>query len=193
MKTLKNLLLLLAFVAAVGLGWLYGGGFNAAADAPHSKLVYWLFETARQRSIDVRSSDIPVPPLDDLQKIAAGAAEYSEMCEGCHRAPGKKSDEEFLGGLYPRPPDLTQPSGISAAAVFWAIKHGIKMSAMPAWGLSHDDATLWTLVAFVRKLPTLSAAQYAELTTHAAEGHAAAHDAAPSSDSSTEAQHHAAD
>src|SRR5882757_3799771 len=137
MKTLKSVVLLLMIAAALGLGWLYGGGFNAAADAPHSKLAYWLLDTARERSIEVRSRGISTPPLDDPQKIAAGAAEYSEMCEGCHLAPGKKADEEFLGGLYPRPPDLTRQIEPNAAEVFWVVKHGIKMSAMPAWGLSH--------------------------------------------------------
>jgi len=177
MKTLKSLFLLLLIAAALGFGWLYGGGFNAAADAPHSKPVYWLFATARKQSIKVRASDISVPPLDDPQKIAAGAAEYSEMCEGCHLAPGKKADEDFLGGLYPRPPQLIKPVKANAAELFWIIKHGIKMSAMPAWGLSHDDATLWNIVAFVQKLPSLDAEQYAALTAHAAQTHAEEHPA----------------
>jgi hypothetical protein len=46
---------------------------------------------------------------------------------------------------------------------FWAIKHGIKMSAMPAWGVSHDDATIWSMVAFLQKLPDMSPAQYKDI------------------------------
>ena len=37
------------------------------------------------------------------------------------------------------------------------------MTAMPAWGVSHDDATLWDMVAFLRAMPTMSAAQYEQL------------------------------
>jgi hypothetical protein len=33
---------------------------------------------------------------------------------------------------------------------------GIKMTGMPAWGVTHDDELLWDVVAFVRKLPELT-------------------------------------
>jgi hypothetical protein len=44
--------------------------------------------------------------------------------------------------------------------MFWTIKHGIKMSAIPAWGKSHDDEAIWNMVAFVRKAPGMSAPDY---------------------------------
>ena len=47
---------------------------------------------------------------------------------------------------------------------FWIIKHGIKMTAMPAWSKTHTDAQLWDLVAFLDKLPKMTPAQYAEAT-----------------------------
>ena len=47
------------------------------------------------------------------------------------------------------------------------IKHGIKMSAMPAWGSSHDDATIWSMVAFLQKLPDLSPTQYKDIVARA--------------------------
>ncbi len=45
------------------------------------------------------------------------------------------------------------------------------MSAMPAWGVTHDDPTLWSIVAFLRKLPTLTPEQYAEMTENAESAH----------------------
>jgi hypothetical protein len=47
------------------------------------------------------------------------------------------------------------------------IKHGIKMSAMPAWGPSHDDATIWSMVAFLQKLPEMTPAQYKAMVAKA--------------------------
>jgi mono/diheme cytochrome c family protein len=38
---------------------------------------------------------------------------------------------------------------------------------MPAWGRTHDDAKIWDIVAFVRLLPRMSAAQYRALTAAA--------------------------
>jgi mono/diheme cytochrome c family protein len=85
------------------------------------------------------------------------------MCAGCHGAPGH---QRFLGAAYmnPAPPDLTKgPSDLSPAEMFWVIKHGIRMTGMPAWGPTHPNARLWELVAFLRRLPMLSPADYGRL------------------------------
>jgi len=42
-----------------------------------------------------------------------------------------------------------------ASAVTW-----IKMSAMPAWGKSLDDAAIWDIVSFVRKMPGMTPEAY---------------------------------
>ncbi|MCZ7594211.1 MAG: cytochrome c [Hyphomicrobium sp.] len=34
------------------------------------------------------------------------------------------------------------------------------MTGMPAFGPTHDDQTLWNIVAFVRQLPNMTADQY---------------------------------
>ena len=85
------------------------------------------------------------------------------MCTGCHLAPGV-GDNEMRQGLYPQPPNLSQPRDRSPAQSFWIIKHGLKMSGMPAWGVTHDDEAIWGLVAFLQQLPTMDAADYAALT-----------------------------
>lgn len=176
MKTLITILFTIFAVAAAGLTYVYTGAFNAAADQPHSAPVHWLAETARERSIAVRSKGIAVPNLDDPRLIAEGASEYSQMCAGCHLAPGV-ADNEMRPGLYPPAPELAKQQRISgdataaAARQFWIVKHGIKMSAMPAWGVTHDDASIWSIVAFVRKLNTLTPAQYADMTQNAESAH----------------------
>ena len=45
------------------------------------------------------------------------------------------------------------------------------MSAMPAWGRTHSDEMIWDMVAFVRKLPTQSPAQYQQAVKSAPEDH----------------------
>ena len=66
-------------------------------------------------------------------------------------------------GLYPHPPNLAQEAPREPREAFWTIKHGIKMSAMPAWGTTLDDVGIWDLVAFVEKLPQLSPDSYQQL------------------------------
>src|SRR3954454_3029364 len=162
MKVLSILLLLVVLAIAGAAILIYRGWFEIAADVPHSIIVFNLMETARNRAITVRAKNIDVPALDKPKLIAKGARDYSEMCTGCHLAPGNK-ESELRDGLYPQPPDLTQRVKATPAEMFWVIKHGIKMSAMPAWGVTHDDARIWDMVAFIKKLPDLTPAQYQAL------------------------------
>ena len=158
-------------VVVVGLfAFISLGAYNIAADAPHSRLVQDLIEYARERSIEVRAAGIEVPNLDDPKRIAAGGAEYAEMCSSCHLAPGMERTE-ISQGLYPRAPELSRGIDLSAAEEFWVVKHGIKLTGMPAWGTTHDDELLWDVVAFLQKLPTLSAAEYQAIVKSAPESH----------------------
>jgi mono/diheme cytochrome c family protein len=157
-------LLVLVGVAAVGI---YAGLYNFAADVPHTQPVHWLFETVRDRSIAVRARDVVVPnDLNDPNRISRGAGQYADMCSGCHLAPGMKRTE-ISRGLYPRAPALRRKTDLTAAEQFWIVKHGVKMTGMPAWGVTHEDELLWDVVAFVRKLPELTPDRYETLVKNA--------------------------
>ena len=159
-------LLVTAGCIAAGLGiFVYSGLYNIGADDHHSKLVFAILQTLRDRSIEFRSAELRVPNLDDPALILEGAGQYAAMCTQCHLAPGI-DDSEVRVGMYPQPPDLSQDH-IDPRAAFWVIKHGIKMSAMPAWGGSHDDPTIWSMVAFLRKLPEMSAEEYKSIVARA--------------------------
>lgn len=146
----------------VGLSlFVYSGAYNVAADEPHWPLTHQLLQTIRDRSIASRSAGIALPNLADRDLIALGAEHYREMCTGCHLAPGI-DNTEMRAGLYPLPPSLAKISR-RPQEQFWIIKHGLKMSGMPAWGTTHDDQAIWGLVAFLRQLPSLDAAEYAAL------------------------------
>lgn len=172
MQTLKITLITLAALLVVGLGLIYAGAFNVAADDPHWGITYRLMETTRERSVATRANSVPAPPaLDDPQLIAMGAEHYAEMCTGCHLAPEMR-ETEMRAGLYPKPPNLVEHDmHRSPQETFWIIKHGLKMTGMPAWGATHDDQSIWGLVAFVRKLPELSPDAYRELVAQAGGGH----------------------
>jgi mono/diheme cytochrome c family protein len=160
------------FLAAmvVGAFGIYGG-YNVAADEPHSAVVLWLANTTRMHSIASHAQGIALPiSFVSDQQVRAGAAEYAEMCSSCHLAPGGDRSEISLG-LYPRAPELMKGSSLTPGEEFWVIKHGIKMTGMPAWGATHSDKIIWSIVAFLQKLPSLSPEQYKALTKDAAEEH----------------------
>jgi mono/diheme cytochrome c family protein len=150
-------------VVAAATVWTYAGFYNIAADIPHSQPVYWLLEAVSHRSIAVRAADVIVPnDLNDANRILRGAGQYVAMCSHCHLAPGMKRTE-ISRGLYPRAPELRRGSDLSTAEQFWVVKHGIKMTGMPAWGVTHDDDMIWDIMAFVRQLPELTHEQYETL------------------------------
>jgi hypothetical protein len=99
---------LAALVVAGFLGiFVYIGVYDIGADAPHSRPVYWVLERLRDRSIAVRAAGVSAPPdLNDPNRVAAGAGLYSEMCSGCHLAPGMERTE-ISQGLYPPAPELS--------------------------------------------------------------------------------------
>jgi mono/diheme cytochrome c family protein len=166
----KALLIFLTLSLLAGAAFIYSGLFDPAADAPHSRPVYWVMENLRHRGIETRVSDIQVPDLSDAALIRAGAGNYDAMCAGCHLKPGL-ADSEMHRGLYPKPPALaTMARPTRPDHAFWIVKHGIKASGMPAWGKSMDDQTIWGMVAFLQNLPNLTPEAYHEAVEQS-EGH----------------------
>ncbi len=166
---MRHWLLPTASLSAVALfgatAFVLSGSYNIGADAPHWTLTYNILRLARMRSIEAHSKDIALPDLNSPGLVLKGAGQYSAMCVTCHLAPGVK-DSELAPGLYPEPPELAK-SKLDPRSAFWVIKHGLKMSAMPAWGKTHDDETIWSLVAFVTKLPNMSPQEYKRMVAEA--------------------------
>jgi len=142
--------------------FVYSGVYDVGADRPHTALVQALLNVARERSIERHAENIQVPPLDDPKRVHEGAEHYSAMCVDCHLAPGI-TVSEIRAGLLPPPPNLSQQP-LDPREAFWAIKHGIKATGMPAWGQTHDDEEIWNIVSFVHQLPHMTPAQYRAIT-----------------------------
>ncbi len=184
MKILVKALALMAVAGSAGLAFLYSGVYPIGADVPHNPLTYWALETLRDNAIDSASRTLVLPEdLASPDQVLAGRPDYNEMGAGCHLRPGK-AESDLSIGLYPQPPNLTVPhdrhtkrqnnEGTSELALrqFWVIKHGIKVSGMPAWGETHDDQRIWAMLAFLRQLPRLDPAQYQILTARGGDSEA---------------------
>lgn len=162
---------LIALAAGAGLITIYTGAYNVAASDDHTPLVRWAFEKTLHNSVERQADGIAVPALT-ADMARAGASHYKAMCQHCHAGPGVDR-AEWAQGLLPMPPLMTKAAKEwQPNQVFWIVKHGLKMSGMPAFGDTHDDRTLWNIVAFVKALPDKSPGQYASVGN---EGH---HDAA---------------
>lgn len=161
MRIMIAVLLLIVAALAGAAVVACSGWYDVSARTPHTTPMAWFLSTTAHNSIERRAAAIELPALEDESLIRAGISDYEAMCFECHGAPGK--ERGAVGkGLNPQPPDLADAAGhMSAAELFWVTKNGIRMTGMPAWGETHDDAALWPVVAFlVHRLPELDAEDY---------------------------------
>ncbi len=169
-----------AAIGAVGMCLLLGlvalivietGAYDVAADERHETPVGWALATTMRNSVELRAGDIESPGFTPAM-VAAGAREYKAMCQHCHGGVGA-GRAGWAEGMRPKPPALARAADQwRSREIFWIVNHGIKMTGMPAFGGSHDEATLWNIAAFVDALPTMSAEQYAAYSAeHGGEGH----------------------
>jgi mono/diheme cytochrome c family protein len=163
----RHLILAIAVLAIVAslviVGFVWSGIYDAGADSIHSRPVYSMLQTLRERSITAHAGKLQPPAnLNDMALIRQGAGNYDAMCTGCHLGPGIEPTE-LSRGLYPAPPNLSKAGEFVPSHHFWVIKHGIKASGMPAWGKSMGDEYIWGIVAFLQQLPKLDAARYRAL------------------------------
>ncbi len=166
MKRWLSSFLVLVLIAVIGIVvFVSSGMYRIGAATPHWPLTESLLHTLRERSIERHAQGVAVPPLDERQMVLKGAAAYDEMCVVCHLAPGMQPTPVHTG-LYPQPPKLAE-HGIEPKTAFWVVKHGIKMTGMPAWGETHGDEELWNIVAFLDKLPEMSPQEYQDIVAQA--------------------------
>ena len=146
---------------------IYTGVVSVAATEPHHPFVRWLLQTAKVYSVQ-HHADLRVKPpdLNGPSLIQEGYQHYQETCAACHGAPGIPPSDVGKG-LRPQPPELAKAAyPWSDAELFWIIGNGIKMTGMPAFGPAHSNEELWAMVAFVRKLPKMTAEEYQSFANH---------------------------
>ena len=152
---------LMAVAAATGVV-LVLGGYNVAATSQHTAPVFALLEFASQRSIALRARFVGPPPA--APSLERGLRIYAANCVPCHGAPGV-APEPFALGLTPAAENLVlKARERTREELYWTIRHGLKMTGMPAWEFRLDDADLWNVAAFVHELARWSPADWRERT-----------------------------
>jgi mono/diheme cytochrome c family protein len=161
MKYLVGAVAVIALLIVGYLIFIYSGVYNISAMIHHDKLTNWMMNTVRENSIKHNADeDIKMSDLTDTSLIRMGFVHFREMCVGCHGGPGIEQGE-IAKGLYPNPPMLSKVTkDWTPRQLFWITKNGLKMTGMPAFGITHTDDMIWAIVAFTKKLPTLTKEQY---------------------------------
>jgi mono/diheme cytochrome c family protein len=189
---LRTALVLTALVLATLAGvaaYLHAGLYPIGATEQHTRPVYWLLNAVMRRAVVQHAAGIGVPILDDRALIERGAGLYERHCTQCHGAPGVAPDP-FALGMLPVPANLalTVREWRDPAELYWVVRHGIKMSGMPAWEFRLADAELWAVVAFLVELPLLGPPEYQALLRAASAAPTATPAATPAPAASPEAE-----
>ncbi|MBN8892301.1 MAG: hypothetical protein BGP12_04855 [Rhodospirillales bacterium 70-18] len=166
MKTvLLTVLPCLAVELAGGVGFIYSGLYDVAAVNPDNPVVAWAIHKASDRSVAARLGGIKVPPgLDAPQVAAAGGKLFGEQCVVCHGGPGLPPTA-ISQGLNPAPPNLFRAGRrVHMEEAFWFIRNGVKMTAMPSFRDTRSDEEIWSMTAFVRAAPGMSAKDFSATT-----------------------------
>ena len=166
-KTFKSFLLgaISAYgLAAVVLTSTAGLGIvPVQADVAPSRLEAAVMGTALHAVVARRALSTANPVLPSEPNLIEGARLYAQMCSRCHGL-SKESDNSYGQSFYPPAPHLPlRRTSYSEPEVFWIVKHGIRNTAMPAWGNLLSDEDIWRVVTLIDKFGFLPDSVTAEL------------------------------
>ena len=157
----------IATVAAMAVGGGLLGALVVASGAPvitassgHWPVTEWFLHFAMKRAVSTHSLGIQPPPLEEPWLAAKGAAHYDLGCRPCHGGPAQPHPV-IPRAMTPHPPNL--PPRIAewqTRELFYIVKHGVKLTGMPAWPTQQRDDEVWAMVAFLRLLPELDQGEY---------------------------------
>ena len=162
---MRILTLIGALAVVVGVAatvFFFGGFYSVAGTQEDRAIVHWALVQVRTASINRHAHDAAPATINDAKTIQAGAREFAEHgCTNCHGGPGVAWGK-FSEGLRPDPPDLKDVVvERTPSQLFWVIKNGINMTGMPSFALAGaKDEDIWAIVAFLKKLPTVTEADY---------------------------------
>lgn len=129
---------------------MYSGVYDVSASSRDNPIVAKLLHGTYEASLHRHAgSDVAPGDLLSLENIRSGARMYDASCALCHGAPDRPLSA--IGqGIQPGAPSLLSASRRNKPALmFWTIKHGVNMTAMPSFGKTQSDQTIWQVAAFI--------------------------------------------
>jgi mono/diheme cytochrome c family protein len=163
MKFLTGFLSALVLLVIAGAAYVYTGMFDVAASSPHNEFERLILNATMAHSVVARAARVEAPQTFTDEIVRDGFEHYDEMCTVCHAGPGIERSE-ISKGLNPPAPDLAQAvKDWTPRQLFWIVNNGVKMTGMPSFGMTHDENEIWSIVAFIEKLPGMTAEQYQQI------------------------------
>ena len=162
-----------AIVAGLGVAAALIGGVvisaglaPTSARPPDSELAVDVLHGTFKAAVTRGGESVRMPETLDLTDpglIRLGAGHYANTCASCHGAPGMGQSPLALM-MRPSPQHLPTVVGqFDDRELYWILREGVRFSAMPAWPADSNFDEIWAVVAFLRQLPDMTAAEFADL------------------------------
>ncbi|WP_043539479.1 c-type cytochrome [Salinarimonas rosea] len=157
----------LALAAIGGFVYAWAGLAPISARSGHWSATAWFLHFAMRQGVETRAAVSVAKPEDvdvaDPALALRGAPHFAGGCAPCHGAPGQ-ARSAIARAMTPQPPRLeSRIPDWSDEELFWIVQNGIKFSAMPAWPAEHREDEVWSMVAFLRRLPGMTPAEWSRL------------------------------
>jgi mono/diheme cytochrome c family protein len=103
------------------------------------------------------------PVATTAEDLKAARTEYEAHCAACHGLDGgghNRFEADFNPPVAKLKDDLQK---LSDAEIYFIVAHGIRNTAMPAFGRAHSRDDMWRAVLWVRHLGNLTPSEKAEI------------------------------
>jgi mono/diheme cytochrome c family protein len=162
-RFLYGIVFTLCFLLAAAVAGVYAGALPSGADVKPPAIEEWAAKRSLHASIAHGDGGYanPLQPTD--ANLIAGVRLYGANCAACHGA-ADALPSTFAKGFYIEAPQLAK-DGVEddpENVTYWKLDHGIRFTAMPAFGKNLTDEQLWQLTMFVARMDKLSPAVDAE-------------------------------
>ena len=161
--TWRRVLGALAVLVLAGLALAWSGIVNIAASTGHWAITDGFLHWSMRNTVRTYAALSVQAPAADPTGLVSAAGHYAATCATCHGAPGERPSP-VMQSTTPHAPDLARTAVTwSDKELFWIIRNGIKFTPMPAWPVLAREDEVRRMVAFVRRLPTMTPESYRTL------------------------------
>lgn len=132
------------------------GWFPVGADNPPGTMERRLAHMATDAYVGSHAPKQENPVQPTAAALIEGARLYEKHCAVCHGGAAQRISPLRTKFSPPVPQIVNRVPKDPDGDFWWITKHGIRMTAMPAWDGILSDDQIWTVVAFIKhsdKLP----------------------------------------
>ncbi|MDE2481944.1 MAG: cytochrome c [bacterium] len=152
-----GIIVTLAVALLVGyVGITQGLLIPANADASPPSLERWAASRSLHATLRREAPKEANPVALTDANLMSGIKLYGENCAACHGV-ANGAPSTIAIGLYQHAPQLGKhgveddPEGVT----FWKVKHGIRLTGMPAYTTTLSDQQIWTVALFLKHMDSL--------------------------------------